>query len=205
MVENKYLGGSEDYKLRKYGYSVMLDLIRDVVTSIFRVMLAGVGIGYFLVLAFPDCFGVFLMGRKHCEVCECRKSELVEQRLVESWLCLFFDDVFCLYPKIPREKRVGSVCLSCSNYAKFMRVMDEEDARFDDEVDEANRLHGVVCVCDGKLCDNEVLGGCFSVEGSGGMPTDVLLSVCSRFDVNRVSGMIKDEFLRLRKRGGGSI
>jgi hypothetical protein len=76
------------------------------------------------------------MGKKRCEACECKKSELAEQRLMKSWLCLFFDDVFCPYPKIPCDRRFSSVCFRCVQYKGFMREMDEEDKKMMDEIDD---------------------------------------------------------------------
>lgn len=77
------------------------------------------------------------MGKKKiCQVHTLQRSLLAERKLVESWLCLFFDDVFCRYSKIPEEDRVGSVCLRCEHYARFVREMDEEDERVMDEIDE---------------------------------------------------------------------
>jgi hypothetical protein len=48
---------------------------------------------------------------------------------------MFYEDVVCPYPKIAKEKRVGSVCPNCSHYERFMREMDAEDERIMDEID----------------------------------------------------------------------
>lgn len=69
------------------------------------------------------------LGKKLCKVCEHRRLELAEDRLIESWLCLFDADVFCGYSQVPEEKRVRSKCLSCEHYARFEREMEEEDDR----------------------------------------------------------------------------
>jgi hypothetical protein len=77
--------------------------------------------------------------KKICKVHTLQRSLLAERKVVESWLCLFFDDVFCPYPKVSRENRAGSVCLGCQHYANFEREMDEEDERIMDEIDEIRR------------------------------------------------------------------
>jgi hypothetical protein len=74
--------------------------------------------------------------KKLCKAHQREKLEKAELRLMESWRCSFFDDVFCRYSKIPKEDRVGSVCLRCEDYARFVREMDEEDERVMDEIDE---------------------------------------------------------------------
>lgn len=77
--------------------------------------------------------------RKLCKKHERERLERAERRLVESWFCLFFDDVFCRYSKILKKDRVGSVCSRCEHYARFEREMDEEDERVMDEIDEIRR------------------------------------------------------------------
>jgi hypothetical protein len=77
--------------------------------------------------------------RKLCKAHERERLELAERKLMDSWLCLFFDDVFCPHSKIPRLSREGSVCLSCEHYERFEREMEEEDERIMDEIDEIRR------------------------------------------------------------------
>jgi hypothetical protein len=70
------------------------------------------------------------MGKKKlCKACERRKLKLAEQQLMESFLCLFFDDVFCPHSNVVRENRIDSVCLNCVHYERFEREMDEEEER----------------------------------------------------------------------------
>lgn len=81
------------------------------------------------------------MGKKKlCKAHEHEKLENAERALMDSWLCLFYDDVFCPYSKVRRENRVGSVCLGCEHYERFQREMDEEDERVMDEIDEIRRM-----------------------------------------------------------------
>lgn len=80
------------------------------------------------------------MGRKRlCKLHERKRAEKAERKLMESWLCVFSDDVFCPYSKVSQDNRVGSVCLSCKYYEKFEREMDEEDTRIMAEIDEILR------------------------------------------------------------------
>jgi hypothetical protein len=79
------------------------------------------------------------MGKKRCRDCTRKELELAERRLVESWLCLFFDDVFCPFSKVAKDKRLSSVCLDCEHYARSMLEMAEEDERVMDEIDEMRK------------------------------------------------------------------
>jgi hypothetical protein len=79
------------------------------------------------------------MRKKHSKACERRKSELAEKRLMESLLCLFSDDVFCPSSKVPRWERISSVCSSCEHFGRLMRMMDEEDEKVMDEIDDIRR------------------------------------------------------------------
>jgi hypothetical protein len=76
--------------------------------------------------------------------------------------------------------------------------MEKDEDEFWAEVDEADREKGLTCPCDGKLCDNEAVGSCFTGSLDG-----FLLWVCPRFNVGcfRDGAVIKEEFLRLRKGG----
>ena len=79
------------------------------------------------------------MGKRRCEDCRRRESELAEKRLVESWLCMFSDDVFCPFSKVTKDKRLSSVCLDCEHYARFMLDEAAEDERIMDEIDEIQK------------------------------------------------------------------
>jgi len=63
-------------------------------------------------------------------------------------LCLFLEDVVCIYRHSVHKRSVFSVakfCLSCSHYKAFVLMMDEEDERIMDEIDrERAVLDGVV-------------------------------------------------------------
>lgn len=94
-------------------------------------------------------------------------------------------------------------CLRCEHYERFLNLMDAEDAEEDAQywAEAESERKTFRCFCDGKPCDAELLAGCFSVEPlEHNRPSDVLRWVCPRFDVNRVSGMLKKTFLALRKR-----
>jgi len=93
--------------------------------------------------------------KRICDDCKRKKIELAEKRLMESWLCFFDENVFCPFSKVPKDRRVASVCHSCKHYARFMREMEEEDDRVMDEIDGIRRnpekygysrrdFHGVV-------------------------------------------------------------
>lgn len=68
--------------------------------------------------------------KKRCGDCERKEVEKEADHLMDSWLCIFFDDVFCPFSKVPKEKRSSSVCLGCSRYEKFHHEMDEEEVEF---------------------------------------------------------------------------
>ena len=116
--------------------------------------------------------------------------------------CVFFDDVLCSFRK-SEKSGIMNRCFDCRYYKKFVEEKEKEEEEFWREVDEMRRDEGFRCFCDGKLCDNEVVGRCF------GISLDGKLFVCHRFDVNRFSddSWMKKEFLRLKKelRGGGSV
>ena len=79
------------------------------------------------------------MGKRRCEDCRRKESELAEKRLVESWLCIFSDEMFCPFSKIAKDKRLSSVCLNCEHYARSMLEMSEEDEKVMDEIDAIQR------------------------------------------------------------------
>jgi hypothetical protein len=47
--------------------------------------------------------------------------------MMDSWLCEYYDDVFCPHSEVPKEKRIDSVCLSCNYFEEFQREMEEEE------------------------------------------------------------------------------
>jgi hypothetical protein len=68
------------------------------------------------------------MGRKHrCKACERKRLEDRERRLMNSWLCLYYGDVWCPFSTVPEEKRMDTVCLSCDHFEEFEREMEEEE------------------------------------------------------------------------------
>lgn len=48
-----------------------------------------------------------------------RNCSTVERRMVESWVCVFDDDVFCPSSKVAKDERVASVCLDCNHSTRF--------------------------------------------------------------------------------------
>jgi hypothetical protein len=46
--------------------------------------------------------------KRLCRDCERRKLESAERKLVESWSCLFLENMFCPCPSIPAKKRFFS-------------------------------------------------------------------------------------------------
>jgi hypothetical protein len=69
------------------------------------------------------------VGKKHrCKACQFKRLEERERKMVDSWLCLFYEDVWCPRSKVPEEKRLDSVCLICKYFAMFEREMEEEEA-----------------------------------------------------------------------------
>jgi CRISPR/Cas system-associated protein Cas10 (large subunit of type III CRISPR-Cas system) len=68
-----------------------------------------------------------VLGKRRCEVCERKRLALAEERLMDSWLCLFFPDVFCPYSQIPKEKRMVLKCDGCEYYERVEREMEEEE------------------------------------------------------------------------------
>jgi hypothetical protein len=49
--------------------------------------------------------------------------------------CVHYDDVKCPHDAIPKEKRAGSVCLNCAEYARFMLEMEAEDRLEEEAMD----------------------------------------------------------------------
>jgi hypothetical protein len=52
--------------------------------------------------------------------------------------CLFSPDIRCSFRKDEKFK-VMSRCFDCRHYRRFMREMDEEDAKVMDEIDEIRK------------------------------------------------------------------
>jgi hypothetical protein len=77
------------------------------------------------------------MGKKKlCKFHKRRKAEETECRLMDSWLCWFYEDVFCPFSKIPKEKRLGSVCVNCEYQLRSDREMAEEEEEEDESMAE---------------------------------------------------------------------
>jgi len=126
-------------------------------------------------------------------------------------MCSFFVDVVCLFKldllrrgllKKGQEVYVLDVCSTCKHYKEFVCGMEREEEEFFAEVDAGDRERGIVCSCDGKLCDRNPIGSCFSVfPNPDGSPSNILADVCSRFKVDCFpdGAVIKETFLRLRK------
>ena len=72
------------------------------------------------------------MGKKRlCKIHEREKLELAERALMDSWLCWFYEDVFCPFSKIPKEKRLGGACVNCEHQLESEREMAEEEEEED--------------------------------------------------------------------------
>lgn len=75
------------------------------------------------------------MGKKLCKDCSRKKAEEQASRLMDSWMCFFYNDVWCPHSKIPKSLRVGSVCQTCEHFALFNAEMEKEDEKFFDMVE----------------------------------------------------------------------
>lgn len=53
--------------------------------------------------------------------------------------CIFSNDVPCLYRESDKVKFM-TTCLNCPPYSKFMREMDEEDAKVMEEIDQIHKF-----------------------------------------------------------------
>jgi hypothetical protein len=60
---------------------------------------------------------------------------VVWRELPSMSLCMFYDDVKCPHDTIPEKNRIGSVCLNCAEYARFMLYMEEQDRLEEEEMD----------------------------------------------------------------------
>jgi hypothetical protein len=79
------------------------------------------------------------MVRKRCKDCRRKKAEEQAARLMDSWMCFFYDDVWCPHSKVPKSLRVGSVCQNCKHFADFKAEMDAEEEAVMDEIEEIHR------------------------------------------------------------------
>ncbi len=144
------------------------------------------------------------MGKKYHEERRRKKAEATEVRDMHKWMCPDVPGEWCPHSAIPLDKRRGSVCLNCPHHDKIEQEMDEEELL--DGVD-ATEQESFPCYCDGELCDRCPVGSCFVVKDDPKthLPTDELVSVCPRFDVDKLpdGSWIKVEFLKLRKPEGG--
>jgi hypothetical protein len=69
------------------------------------------------------------VGTKHlCKVCDRKRLEERERRMMDSWLCFYYEDVWCPHSDVPEDRRMDTVCLSCSRFEEFEREMEEEEA-----------------------------------------------------------------------------
>jgi hypothetical protein len=76
-----------------------------------------------------DCF------LRRCSDCERKRVDEQIAKLSDSWMCFFFEDVWCPHSKIPKDARVRSVCQGCSHFAEFERLMEQEEAEEADLVE----------------------------------------------------------------------
>jgi restriction endonuclease len=63
---------------------------------------------------------------------------LVDEDGLKPLSCLFLDDVLCSYRKDERLT-VLSRCFKCPHYERWQRMMDEDDERMMDEIDEMRK------------------------------------------------------------------
>lgn len=78
-----------------------------------------------LAFASPDYVGGILMSH----------AKLHDENGLKPLSCLFLDDVLCSYRKDQRLT-VLSRCFKCPHYERWERMMDEEDAREDAEIED---------------------------------------------------------------------
>jgi len=72
------------------------------------------------------------MGKKHCKDCRRKKAEKEAERLMDSWMCFFYNDVWCPHSEVPKHLRVGSVCQRCEHFADFEAEMEREETEIED-------------------------------------------------------------------------
>jgi len=56
--------------------------------------------------------------------------------------CLFLLDVLCSFRTSEKIFGIMDRCLRCKHYLEFLKVMQEEDEKIMDEIDEMRRFHG---------------------------------------------------------------
>ena len=56
--------------------------------------------------------------------------------------CLFLLDVLCSFRKSEKVFGIMDRCLKCRHYLEFLKVMQEEDEKIMDEIDEMRRFSG---------------------------------------------------------------
>lgn len=56
--------------------------------------------------------------------------------------CLFWLNIWCAFRKSKAITGVMDRCMKCKHYLEFLKVMDEEDAKVMDEIDEMRRFSG---------------------------------------------------------------
>lgn len=54
--------------------------------------------------------------------------------------CIFLDGVSCAYRKDANDFRVMARCASCTYYLRFLREMEEEDAKLMEEIDQIHKF-----------------------------------------------------------------
>ena len=70
--------------------------------------------------------------RKLCKVHQREKLEKAERKLMESWLCLYLEDVFCPHSEIPEKYRDPVLCKGCKHYDEWYREMEREEEEEDE-------------------------------------------------------------------------
>jgi hypothetical protein len=63
---------------------------------------------------------------------------MVDENGLKVLSCVFLPDVLCSYRK-DAKFGVMARCFECRHYRRFMREMDEEDAKVMDEIDEIRK------------------------------------------------------------------
>jgi hypothetical protein len=79
------------------------------------------------------------MRKQRCRNCKREKAEKQSARQMDSWLCIFDENVWCPHSKVAKSLRFGSVCQRCKHFADFEVKMIEEDERVMNEIDDILR------------------------------------------------------------------
>lgn len=53
--------------------------------------------------------------------------------------CMHVDGVICPYPEVAKSNRMNFMCESCKHFKLFIKLMDIEDERVMDEIDDIRR------------------------------------------------------------------